>query len=63
MKISFDDNTRMLCPLSVAEGEAKQSVKTIGHNGIFYATVLKSLKRDFGNPVIVSYLKMQSLLD
>ena len=63
MKISFDDNTRIQCLLSVLEGEAKQSVEAIGHNGIFYATALKSLKRDFGNPVIVSHLKIQSLLD
>ena len=63
MKISFDDNTRMQRLLSVLEGEAKRSVEAIGHNGIFYATALKSLKRDFGNPVIVSHLKIQSLLD
>ena len=49
--------------LSVPEGEANQSVEAIGHYGMFYATALKSLKRDFGNPVIVSPLKIQSLLD
>ena len=63
MKISFDGNTRMQRLLSVLEGEAKRSVETIGHNGIFYATALKSLKRDFGNPATVSRLKIQSLLD
>ena len=49
--------------LSVLEGEANQSVEAIGHCGTFYATALKSLKIDFGNPVIVSHLKIQSLLD
>ena len=63
MKISFDGNTRMQRLLSVLEGEGKRSVEAIGHNGIFYATALKSLKRDFGNPAIVSHLKIQSLLD
>ena len=62
MKISFDDNIRIQCLLSVLEGEAKQSVEAIAHNGIFYATALKSL-RDFGHPVIVSHLKIQYLLD
>ena len=63
MKISFDDSKRMQRLLSVLEGEGKLSAEAIGHNGIFYTTELKSLKRDFGNPVIVSHLKIQSLLD
>ena len=45
------------------EGKAKRLIEANGHNGIFYATVLKSLKRDFGNPVIVSHLRIQPLLD
>ena len=49
--------------LSVLEGEAKRSVEAIGHNGIFYTTALKSLKRDLDNPVIVSQLKIQFLLE
>ena len=49
--------------LSVLEGEAKRSVEAIGHNGIFYTTALKSLKRDLDNPVIVSHLKIQFLLE
>ena len=63
MNISFDDNTRMQRLLSVLEGEAKRSFEAVGHNGIFYATPLKSLKRDFGNPVIVPHLNIQSVLD
>ena len=47
--------------LSVLEGEAKRSVESIGINGIFYATALKTLKRDFGNPIVIAHLKMKHL--
>ena len=49
--------------ISVLEGEAKISVKSIGCNGVYYTTALKVLKRDFGNPVLVPHLKIKSLLD
>ena len=45
------------------DGEAKRSVKTVGTNGYFYATALKALKRDFGNPLVVSHLKLPKLFD
>ena len=45
------------------DGEAKKSVKTVGTNGYFYATALKVLKRDFGNPLVVSHLKLKKLFD
>ena len=48
-KLSFSDNDRMERLLSVLTGEARKSVDCIGTSGIFYATALKSLKRDFGN--------------
>ena len=48
---------------SALEGEAKTSVGSIGCEGIFYATALKSLKREFGNPVLVSHLKIKSIFD
>ena len=62
-KISFNNNMRTEQLMSVLEGEAKRSVESIGCNGIFYATALKSLKRDFGNPVLVPHLKIMALLD
>ena len=62
-KILFDDNMKMERLISVLEGEAKRSVESIDCNGIFYATALKSLKRDFGNPALVSHLKIKALLD
>ena len=40
---------RMQPLLSALEGEANKFMESIGCEGIFFATVLKSLKRDFGN--------------
>ena len=62
-KVSFNDSMRMERLLSALEGEARKSVGSIGCEGIFYATALKSLKRDFGNPVLVSHLKIKSIFD
>ena len=45
------------------DGEAKKLVKTVGSNGYFYATALKVLKRDFGNPLFVSHLNLEKLFD
>ena len=45
------------------DGEAKKPVKTVGTDGYFYATALKILKRDFGNPLVVSHLKLKKLFD
>ena len=49
--------------LSALKGETKKSVESISCEGIFYAAALKSLKRDFGNPVLVSHLKIRSIFD
>ena len=38
-------------------------VQSIGQSGIFYSTVFKYLKRDYGNPTVVSYLKLKALFD
>ena len=43
--------------------EAKKSVECIGRNGIFYATPLKCFKREFGNPNVVTHLKLKLLFD
>ena len=42
--------------LSFLEGEAKMSI-----TGIFYATALETLKRDFGNLIVIAHLKMKYL--
>ena len=62
-KLSFTDNDRMERLLSVLTGEAKKGVECIGTSGIFYATALKSLKRDFGNTTVVTHAKLKNLLD
>ncbi|XP_066922770.1 uncharacterized protein [Clytia hemisphaerica] len=62
-KLSFTDNDRMERLLSILIGEAKKSVECIGTSGIFYATALKTLKRDFGNKTVVTHSKLRNLLD
>ena len=48
----------MIRLLSTLDGEAKRTVDAIGCNKIFYATALKTLKRDFGNPLIVAHSRL-----
>ena len=49
--------------LSVLDGKAKRAVSAIGQDGFFYASALKLLKREFGNPLMVSYLKLKEVLE
>ena len=63
LKTTFNDTIQMERLLSMLRGEAKRSVESIGRNGIFYATTLKCLKREFGNPNVVTHLKLKSLFD
>ena len=63
LKTTFNDTIRMERLLSVLKGEAKRSAESIGRNGIFYATTLKCLKRKFGNPNVITHLKLKSLFD
>lgn len=49
--------------LSVLKGEAKRLIGSIGTSGLFYKTTLKSLKRDFGDQLVVSDFKMKLILD
>ena len=62
-KSLFNDSLRMDHLMNGLDGEAKKSVKTVRTNVYFYATALKVLKRDFGNPLVVSYLKLKKLYD
>ena len=52
---SFENNLKMDHLLSVLNGDAKRSIQSIWSSRIFYATALKALKRDYGNPIIVSH--------
>ena len=58
-KATFIDLVRMERLISVLEGDAKKAISSIGTQSIFYATALKTLKRDFGNPVVVAHLKIK----
>ena len=49
--------------LSVLDGEAKKEVETISASGIFYATALKTLTRDFGSPLLISHFRLKCLFD
>ena len=62
-KRSFTDDIRMERLLSVLGGEAKQTAISIGRNNLFYATAMKTLKGNFGNAMVVSFLKLKSVLD
>ena len=62
-KIRFSDSVRMDHLLSVLDGEAMRALSAIGQDGLFYASALKLLKREFGNPLMVSYLKLREVLE
>ena len=49
--------------ISVLNGEAKWVVTSVGQSGIFYASAHKTLKRNFGKPAVVSYMKLKTALD
>ena len=49
--------------ISVLRGEVKKEIGSIGANSMFYATALKTLKREYGNPLLVSHLKLKKLFD
>ena len=59
----FTDDIRMARLLSVLDGGAIRTVILIGRNGLFYVTAMKTLKSNLGNPVVVSFLKLKSVLD
>ena len=60
-KSSFDVNIRMTYLLSVLDGEAKKAIEAVGTCGFFYASALKTMKREFGNTPLVSHLRLKSI--
>ena len=48
---------------SVLYVEVKRVIKIIRTTGRFYATALKTLKRDFGNPLLISHARLKFLFD
>ena len=61
MKVTFNDSMRMERLHSVLDGDAKKALSSIGTNSIFYAAALKTLKREFGHPIVVANLKLNAL--
>ena len=53
----------MLRLFSMLDGEAKRVIAAIGSDCIFYATALKTLKKDFGDPLLLAYLKIKVVFD
>ena len=49
--------------ISMLNGKAKWVVASVGYSEIFYASALKTLKYNFGNPVVISYMKLKTVLD
>ena len=63
LKSIFDDNLRMERLCSVLYDEVKRVIETIVNTGRFYAIALKTLKRDFGKPLLISHAKRKLLFD
>ena len=59
-KQSFTDDVRLEKLISVLGGDAKSAVAAVGHSGLFYASALKLLKQDLGNPLVVSYINVKA---
>ena len=53
----------MLRLISVLDREAKRVIASIGLNGIFHATVLKTLKKKFGEPLLAGHIKIKAVFD
>ena len=47
--------------LSVLDGDTKRSVEVLDTSGIFYATALNCLKRDYGNPLVIAHVRFKTL--
>ena len=62
-KVTFSDNIPMTRLISLLDRDAKWSIQSIGSSGLFYASALKTLKKDFGNPILVAALRMKRLFD
>ena len=61
-KVTLTDNIRMVRLISLLDGDAKKAVQSIGSNGLFYASALKSLKSNFGNPLLVAMFRVKTFL-
>ena len=58
----FTDEIRMERLLIILDGKARRTVISVGTNNLFYATAMKALKSSFENLMVVSFLKLKSVL-
>ena len=50
--------------LSVLDGEAKKAIEAVGTcGGLFYASAFKTLKKEFGNTLLASHLRVKSMFN
>ena len=62
-KITFSDKQRMQRLLNILDGEVNRMIQFVGQSSIFYPTVLKCLRQDFGNQPVVLHWKLKALFD
>ena len=62
-KMKFSDNIRMTRLISLLDGDAKRAIQSTGSSSLFYTSVLKTLKGDFGNLLLVVTLRMKRVFD
>ena len=53
----------MLTLISVLDREEKRVIAAIASNGIFHPTALKTVKKNFGDPLLVVRLKVKAVFD
>ena len=53
----------MLTLISVLNREEKPVIAAIASNGIFHPTALKTVKKNFGDPLLVVHLKIKAVFD
>ena len=60
-KMTFLDNIRMTRLISSLDGDVKKAIQSSGSRGLFYASALLTLIRDFGDPLLVATLRIKRL--
>ena len=53
----------MLTPISLLDREEKLVIAAIASNGIFHPTALKTVKKNFGDPLLAVRLKIKAVFD
>ena len=60
---SFDDNIRMTYLLSGFDSEAEKAIEAVETCVLFYASALKTLKKEFWNTLLVAHLHLKSVFN